>query len=56
MRSKPVSYKLRDKNALGRRRWNIANQEQKFCDAEIEIVSFVVNAKVKLTIPQNRQK
>ena len=38
-----VSYKLRDKNAVCRRRWNITTQERK--------ISFVVNGSVKLTIP-----
>ena len=51
-----VSYKLRDKHAIGRRRWNITTQERKVCDVEIEIMSFVVDGSVKLTIPPNQQK
>ena len=51
-----VSYKSRDKHAIGRRRWNITTQERKVCDVEIEIISFVVDGSVKLTIPPNRQK
>ena len=51
-----VSNKLRDKNAIGRRRWDITTQERKVCDMEIEIISFVVNGSVKLTIPPNLQK
>ena len=50
-----VSYKLRDKNAIGRRRWNISSQELKICDMKIEIFSFVVNGSVTLTTPTNRQ-
>ena len=30
-------------------------QERKVCDVEIEIISFVVDASVKLTIPPNQQ-
>ena len=30
-------------------------QERKVCDVEIEIISFVVERSVKLTIPPNRQ-
>ena len=36
-----VPYKLRDKNAIGRRRWNIISQERKVCDMEIEIIRFI---------------
>ena len=50
-----VSYQLRDENAIGRRRWNITTQERKVCDVEIEIISFVVNGSVKLSIPPERQ-
>ena len=51
-----VSYKLRDKHAVGRRWRNITTQERKVCDVEIEIISLVVDGSVKLTIPPNRQK
>ena len=50
-----VSYKLRYKTAVGRRRWNITTQKLNVCDVEIEIISFVVNGSVKLTIPPNMQ-
>ena len=53
--SPSVSYKLRDKNTIGRRRWNITTQERKICDMEIVIISFVVDETVKFTIPPNRQ-
>ena len=36
-----ISYKLRNKDAIGGRGWNIATQERKICDVEIEIVTFV---------------
>ena len=45
-----ISYKLRDKNATGRRRWNIYTQERKVGDLEIEIISFVVHGSVKLNL------
>ena len=43
--SSGVLYKLRDKNAIGRRRWNITTQERKVCDVEIKkkVIVFVVN-------------
>ena len=41
-----VSYKLRNKNAIDRRRWNITTQKRKVCDVEIKIISFVVNRSV----------
>ena len=50
-----VAYKFRNKNAIGWRRWNITTKERKVCDVEIEIISFVVDGSVKLTIPLNRQ-
>ena len=34
---------------------NITTYERKDCDVEIEIISFVVDQSVKLTIPPNRQ-
>ena len=51
-----ISYKLRNKVAIGGRGWNIATQERKICDVEIEIVTFVINGSVKLTVPPDRQK
>ena len=51
-----ASYKLRDKNAKGRRRLTITTQEGKICDVEIEIISFAVDESVKLTIPPYRHK
>ena len=36
-----IPYKLRNKDAIGGRGWNIATQERKICDVEIEIVTFV---------------
>ena len=46
-----VSDKLRDKNAIGGRRWDVATQERKVCNMEIEIVTFVVKGSAKLTVP-----
>ena len=51
-----ISYKLRNKDAIGGRGWNIATQERKICDVEIEIVTFVINGSVRLTVPPDRQK
>ena len=51
-----IPYKLRNKDAIGGRGWNIATQERKICDVEIEIVTFVINGSVKLTVPPDRQK
>ena len=51
-----IPYKLRNKDAIGGRGWNIATQERKICDVEIEIVMFVINGSVKLTVPPDRQK
>ena len=51
-----ISYKLRNKDAIGGRGWNIATQGRKICDVEIEIVTFVINRSVKLTVPPDRQK
>ena len=50
-----VSYKLRDKNAFGRRKWNITTQGRNVCDVKIEIMSVVVDGSVKFTIPSNRE-
>ena len=41
-------------NAIGGRRWNIATQERKVCDMEIEIATFVVKGSVNLTAPPDR--
>ena len=51
-----ISYKLQNKDALCGRGWNIATQERKNRDVEIEIVMFVINGSVKLTAPPDRQK
>ena len=51
-----ISYKLRNKDAIGGRGWNIATQERKICDVEIEIVTLVINSSVKLTVSPDRQK
>ena len=49
-----VLYTLGDnKNAVGRRRWNITTQERKVYDVEIEIISFVINERLELNIPPN---
>ena len=45
--------KVERKNKKDWRRWNITTQERKVCDVEIEIISFVVDGSVKLTIPQS---
>ena len=51
-----IAYKLRNKDAIGGRSWNIATQERKICDVEIEIVTFVINGSVKFTVLPDRQK
>ena len=51
-----ISYKLRNKDAIGGRGENIATQERKICDVEIEIPTFVINGNVKFTVPPDRQK
>ena len=51
-----ILYKLCDKDAVGGRSWNIATQERKICDMEIEMVTFVINDVVKLILPPDRQK
>ena len=53
--SPDVLYKLRDKNAIGWRRWNITTQDRGICDVEIEITSCVVDRSVKLAMLRNRQ-
>ena len=54
--SPSISYKLRNKDVIGGWGWNIATQERKICDVEIEIVTFVIDGSVKLTVPPDRQK
>ena len=51
-----VSDELWDKNAIGRRRWDVATQERKVCNMEIEIVTFVVKGSAKLTVPTDWQE
>ena len=41
---------------MGETSWNIATQERKICDMEIEVVTFVIYGSVKLTVPHDRQK
>ena len=43
--SPDIPYELWDKNTICWQRWNIATQEQKVCDMEVEIVMFVVKGK-----------
>ena len=43
-------HKLRDKDTIGGRRYNITSQERNVCDKEMEIVAFVINASKKLTL------
>ena len=50
-----IPYKLRNKDAIGGWGWNIATQERKICYVEIEIVTFVINGSVKLTVLTDRQ-
>ena len=54
--SPTISYKLRNKNVIGVRSWDIANQERKICDVEIEIVTFVIYGSVKLSVSPDRPK
>ena len=37
-------------------KWNIATQEWKICDMDIEIVKFVKNGSRKLAIPPDRKE
>ena len=50
-----VSDELWDKNAIGERRWDVATQEQKICNMEIEIFTLVVKESAKLTLPNDWQ-
>ena len=36
--------------------WNIATQERKVCEMEVEIVMFVVKGSSKLTFPPDQQE
>ena len=35
--------------------WNIATQERKVCDMEVEIATFVIKGSAQLTVPPDRQ-
>ena len=39
---------------IGWRRLNIATQERKVCDMDVEIVTFVVKGSAQLTVPLDR--
>ena len=43
-----IPYELWDKHTIGWRKWNIATQERKVCDIEVEIAMFVVKEIVEL--------
>ena len=43
-----IPYELWDKHTIGWRRWNIATQDMKFCDMEVEIVTFVIKGNAPL--------
>ena len=51
-----LSYKLQDKDATCGQWWNITSEEQKVYEMEVEIVMFVINGSVKLTVPTDRQE
>ena len=51
-----VSDELWDKNVIGGRGWDVATQERKVCNMEIEIVTFVVKESTKLTVPTDWQE
>ena len=51
-----MSDELWDKNAIGRRRWDVAIQEREDCNMEIEIVTLVVKGSAKLTVPIDWQQ
>ena len=44
-----VSDQLWDKDAIGWREWDVASQERKVCNMEIEMVTLVVKGSAKLT-------
>ena len=47
---------LWDKNTIGWRRWNVATQERKVFDMEVEIVTFFVKWGAQLTVTLDRQE
>ena len=51
-----VSDELWDKNAICGRRWDVVTQERNVCNMEIEIVTFVVKGRAKLTVPTDWQE
>ena len=51
-----VSDELWDKNVIGGRRWDVATQERKVCNMEIEIVTFIDKGNAKLTVPTDWQE
>ena len=51
-----VSDELWDKNAICGWRWDVATQERKICNMEIEIVTLVVKKSAKLTDPTDWQE
>ena len=51
-----LDVRVFNKDAIGGRGWNVATQERKICDVEIEIVTFVVDGSVKMIVPLDRQK
>ena len=54
--SPSIPYELWDKHTIAWRRWNIATQERKICDREVEIVTFVIKGSALLTVPLDRQE
>ena len=50
------SDELCDKNAIGGRSWDVATQEWKVCNMEIEIVTLIVKGSVKLTVSTDFQE
>ena len=52
-----LAYRMScDKNAIGWRRWNVAAQERKVDDMEVEIITFVVKGSAQLAAPSDRQE
>ena len=53
-----LAYRVRHeiKKAIGGRRGNISTKEQKCCNMNFGILSFVVKRNVKFTIPPNQQE
>ena len=49
-----VLDELWDKKAIGGRIWDVATQERKVCNMEIEIVTFVVKGSTKLTVKSKK--